>query len=172
MISESASKIFSFTGHRPPKLGGYDDAVNLCSATKILLRQLLLAEKPERCNVGMALGFDQWVAAVCIELDIPFKAYIPFRGYQSRWPVTSQQKYDALLDHAAEIDHLHSTSGANMGITAMYMQERNIKMVDHSGRLIALWDGTSGGTKNCVTYGRRVKKYNDETDNLWPRLHR
>jgi uncharacterized phage-like protein YoqJ len=38
------------------------------------------------------------------------------------------------------------------------MQDRNIWMVDHCDALIAVWDGTSGGTANCVRYAQKVGK--------------
>ena len=27
-------------------------------------------------------------------------------------------------------------------------------MVDHSDRVLAVWDGSSGGTKNCIDYAK------------------
>jgi len=38
------------------------------------------------------------------------------------------------------------------------MNERNIWMVDNCDFLISVWDGTSGGTKNCVDYAISKKK--------------
>jgi hypothetical protein len=37
-------------------------------------------------------------------------------------------------------------------------------MVDHGTRVAALWDGSSGGTGNCIRYARRVGR---PFDNLW-----
>lgn len=31
-------------------------------------------------------------------------------------------------------------------------------MVEYSDAVLALWDGTTGGTGNCVEYARRVNK--------------
>jgi uncharacterized phage-like protein YoqJ len=38
------------------------------------------------------------------------------------------------------------------------MQDRNKWMVDHCDALVAIWNGTSGGTANCVKYALSVNK--------------
>jgi uncharacterized phage-like protein YoqJ len=38
------------------------------------------------------------------------------------------------------------------------MQLRNIWMVDHADEVWAFWDGSKGGTANCVKYAERVNK--------------
>ena len=35
------------------------------------------------------------------------------------------------------------------------MQRRNEYMVDKADTLIAVWNGTSGGTANCVKYAKK-----------------
>jgi uncharacterized phage-like protein YoqJ len=36
------------------------------------------------------------------------------------------------------------------------MQVRNEWMVDHCNDLLAVWDGSDGGTGNCVRYAQRI----------------
>jgi nucleoside 2-deoxyribosyltransferase len=50
------------------------------------------------------------------------------------------------------------SDGTYPELGAKCMQDRNIWMVDHCDALIAVWDGTSGGTANCVGYAKRVGK--------------
>jgi len=38
------------------------------------------------------------------------------------------------------------------------MQKRNEYMVDNSNIVIAVWDGTKGGTYNCVKYAEKLGK--------------
>ncbi len=38
------------------------------------------------------------------------------------------------------------------------MQKRNEWMVDNCDMLVAVWDGTDGGTYNCIDYAKRMKK--------------
>ena len=44
------------------------------------------------------------------------------------------------------------------------MQLRNEAMVNDCDLLLALWNGTSGGTANCIRYANSVKR---EIRNLW-----
>jgi uncharacterized phage-like protein YoqJ len=61
------------------------------------------------------------------------------------WPQKSQTKYRGLLDMA------HRTIVVcKGGYSPDKMQVRNVYMSKTCDRLLALWDGTSGGTANCV----------------------
>jgi uncharacterized phage-like protein YoqJ len=99
----------------------------------------------------MALGIDQDFARVCIEMRIPFIAAIPFVGQESNWPFESQQRYQEILSYAYCV---YVVSGG--GYAAWKMQTRNEWMVDNCDILIAVWDGSSGGTRNCINYANKV----------------
>lgn len=83
--------IVGCTGHRPQTLGGFKipniTYTYVCEQTKIQLKNL----KPEKCISGMALGFDQWFAKICIELNIPFIAAVPFLSQEKIWPKKSRK---------------------------------------------------------------------------------
>lgn len=145
--------IVSFTGHRPAKLGGYSLPNPIHKYITGELRRVLTELKPERAISGMALGVDQWAAEICIELAIPFIAAIPFKGQENYWPAESRERYYKLLA-AAE-----ATEVVNRGGYASWkMQTRNVWMVDHSDLVIAVFDGTPGGTKNCYDYADGIGK--------------
>lgn len=72
----------------------------------------------------------------------------------------SQAAFGFLMQRAAQV--VIVSSG---GYGVEKMQVRNEWMVDHCDLLVALWDGSSGGTGNCVRYARRVGR---PTVNLWP----
>ena len=40
----------------------------------------------------------------------------------------------------------------------MKMQTRNEWMVNHCDKLIAVWNGSDGGTGNCVNYAKSINK--------------
>lgn len=143
--------IISVTGHRPDKLGGYSDKV--FSKLVSLAEQVLDKYNPEKVLTGMALGWDQAVAQACINKNIDFIACVPFLGQEGNWPEESQIKYKQLLSRASEIIYV-----SDPGFSAEKMQIRNEYMVDHSDLLIALWNGSKGGTKNCIDYAKRVGK--------------
>ena len=145
--------IVAFTGHRPDKLGGYklpnDTYIKVCRDIDWLLKEL----NPEKVISGMALGVDQWAANIAYKLGIPFVAAIPFEGQELAWPEASQKTYRLLRKLASE--EVIVSPG---GYSADKMQVRNIWMVDNCDSLIAVWDGSKGGTGNCVEYARSVDR--------------
>lgn len=133
--------ILGTTGHRLDKLAGKIEAVHLVAATR--LHEL----KPRKVYTGMAIGWDQIVAAKCIGLGIPFGAIIPFDGQELTWPAHAQAEYRRLLSYATDVIYV-----SRGGYSFRKMHERNRWIVDHSSKLLACWDGTAGGTANTVLY--------------------
>jgi uncharacterized phage-like protein YoqJ len=156
------ANVIAFTGHRPDKLGGYKlpnpTYLHVCQQIDKALTEL----KPEKVISGMALGVDQWAANIAYKLKIPFLAAVPFEGQEKAWPKNSQIAYALLMRMAAE-KHIVCEGG----YAAYKMQVRNEWMVDHCDLLIAVWDGTDGGTGNCVKY---AKSKNKEIFYINPRL--
>ena len=103
---------------------------------------------------GMALGIDTLFAKVAIEFKIPFIAAIPCAGQASMWLAKSKQTYFDIVEHELCTKEWISTEPYKPDL----MQKRNIWMVDNCDLLIAVWDGTSGGTANCVKYAQSKNK--------------
>jgi uncharacterized phage-like protein YoqJ len=145
------------SGHRPDKLGGY--------TLHIQTRLIQLAEAglrhydAEGVISGMAIGWDQALANAALNLGIKLYAFIPFIGQESRWNAPSQKIYNEILDLAHYVEVC-----SEGGYHPEKMQIRNQKMVEAGDFGLVLWDGTSGGTGNCLTYAREVKK---PYKNLW-----
>jgi len=151
-----------FTGHRPPKLGGYNIANNpKRAAVFVALRKAVgqAIEDGYRTFIsGMALGTDQDAFEVVLEykaaepsLGIRLIAAIPFLGQEDPWPPHSQQHYRLLLTHADD-KVLISPPPADNWEANRFLDVRNHWMVDQSSRIIAVFDGTKGGTFNCLKY--------------------
>lgn len=149
--------IVAGTGHRPNKLGGY--GVEATGKLVALAREWLRVNRPDRVISGMALGWDQALAWAAVDEKIPFTAAVPFHGQESAWPSLSQQWYQDLLALADEV--VYVTDG---GYAAWKMQVRNKWMVDNCDLVLALWDGSEGGTGNCIKYANSVDK---PIKNLW-----
>lgn len=152
--------LIAATGHRPNKLGGYGakvyrDLVHLAEA-------YITLAKPSGIISGMALGWDQAWADAGINKGVPVHAAVPFVGQESRWPKESQDNFNRILKQCASV-----TIVCEGAYSAQKMQTRNEWMVDKADRVCALWDGTSGGTGNCVRY---VKSIDKPLDNLWEAL--
>lgn len=147
----------AFTGHRPQKLGGFDVETNQFSYIIGRIHQEVQKLEKEDSNIviisGMALGIDQWAARYAAVRGIPFLAYVPFNGQEGRWPSDSRKEYFELLRNAKEVKII--TQGA---YAAWKMQRRNEAMVNDCDVLIAVWDGSTGGTGNCVDYAKSVGK--------------
>ena len=155
---------YGFTGHRPPKLGGYGKEAqqNLYNfAYQILYKHFDVCL--DKAIIGMAQGWDLTIAQACFLLNIPYIAVVPFPGQELVWPDEKVRSlYRSILDTAQQVVYVSQSTGGNV---ARALQLRNQWIVDHSEKLIALWDGIeSGGTWNCVKYSRRR---NVEVINVW-----
>lgn len=150
--------IFAGTGHRPDKLGGYGEAV--AERCVNLAQNFLREQTPHVVISGMAIGWDQALALAAIKLDIELWAYVPFPGQEKRWPARAQELYRILLGQA------HSVVNVSSAYHPGAFQLRNEAMVDHADLIVALWNGSSGGTKNCVDYAETKQK---PIVNLWSR---
>lgn len=143
--------IVAATGHRPDKIGGY----NYYNPQRIWIREqmkkALVDLQADKTITGMALGIDQDFAQVSFELAIPFIAALPFIGQESQWPKSSQDYYWWLLERADEV--VVVSPG---GYAPYKMQIRNKWMVDHCNWLVSVWDGSPGGTGNCMIYAKDV----------------
>lgn len=143
--------VISGTGHRPDKLGGYGKTAFDKLVT--IAKNFLIEENPDIVISGMALGWDQALAIAAIQLNIPFIAAVPFKGQESMWPRESQEFYRYILNRAHKVE-VTSTGG----YSPEKMQIRNKWMVDNSTKIAAMFNGSRGGTYNCIKYAEQVGK--------------
>jgi uncharacterized phage-like protein YoqJ len=147
--------IIAGTGHRPQEIGGFklpNPTYNkICQETERLLVEL----KPDKVLSGMALGFDQYLAAIAYKRKIPFVAVLPFEGQETAWPQESQKTYRLLRKVA--IEEVIVSPG---GYTPAKMQIRNQYLCDHSDILLACFipTKTKGGTFNCIQYAKSIDR--------------
>src|SRR3546814_15540871 len=92
----------------------------------------------------MALGWDTAWALAALDLGVPLTAAVPFCGQEKSWPAESQRRFHSILERAAAVEIV-----CPGGFAAHKMQTRNEWMVDHADGVVALWDGSTGGTANC-----------------------
>lgn len=145
--------IVSFTGHRSQKIGGYKIPNKVFNYITQELKRTLIELKPKKAVSGMALGWDQYAAQTCIDLNIPFIAAVPFIGQEKIWPQSSKDTYNQLLSKAIE-----TVIVSEGGYSPVKMQIRNEWMVDRCQILIACFDGSKGGTYNCIEYAKSIGK--------------
>lgn len=142
--------VVAVTGHRPQRLSGYskDAYRRLVSAAETWLK----LHGPKRVITGGALGWDMAVAAACVKLRIPYVVAVPFRGQEKRWSRDLQRRYELMLKHAAKVVVLAEVYSRQV------MQARNEWMVDRCNTVLAVFDGSPGGTQNCLLYAAATGK--------------
>ena len=157
----------SLTGHRPPRLAGYNLHQDYYRRLHVRLRDILVGYLQEvdhlECHSGMALGADTIWAQVIqdVKEDYPgritFVADIPDNAQASRWPRSAQETWKELVKKADRIQtydqdpHLPYPAKLN---------KRNIGMIQACDKLIAIYDGqANGGTANAVRDAKKADKF-------------
>ena len=146
-----------FTGHRPQKLTGFkaSDNKELLLALKDIIVDHIENKGVTTFISGMALGIDIWSARIVIALR---ESKYPHIKLVSAIPCANQY---SIVENA---DVVHYVS--DEPYTAWCLQKRNEWMVDNSSHIISVWDGTAGGTSNCIKYAH---KHNKKVLNLNPK---
>ena len=137
-----------FTGHRPEKIDMPERKV-----VAALEKQILAAIDDGFTTFisGMARGSDIWAAEIVLRLrkknpSLHLIAASPFEGFEKSWESSWQKRYNKIMEDADLVrficDHYSSSC----------FQIRNVWMVDRSARVIAVYNGESGGTRNTIKY--------------------
>lgn len=151
--------IYTATGHRPNKLGGWKPETDV-ELVKLAAWWLLPKKKEIHMVIsGMALGWDLAIAEAAISLGIDVFAAIPCYGQDVMWARSQRDRYAAIRSACVGERIVHEGS-----YTDSCMQERNVWMVNACDEIVALYDGTAGGTANCIGYADKKWK---PINNLW-----
>jgi len=102
---------------------------------------------------GGAYGLDSHAARFALDNKIPLWLVLPFpaKVLCAKWP--SGDARDLLFRSVKDCVRL---SVVSPGFSMASYQSRNEFMVDASDMLVAFFDGSPGGTANCVRYARSV----------------
>ena len=140
-----------FTGHRPEKIALPEHKVvaalekEICAAIDAGFTTFIS---------GMARGSDIWAAEIVLRLRrknpaLHLIAASPYDGFEKSWSLDWQKRYAAIMAEADLIrficDHYSKSC----------FQIRNVWMVDHSARVIAVYNGEAGGTRNTIKYSEK-----------------
>lgn len=173
-------KTICFTGHRPNKLGGYDwnTPKNKVIIEKLRSEIISLINSTREYDFkficGGALGIDQMAFDILEKLKygtlhlnnlkMTLELAIPFSKQPIKWNYHDAKKYEiqkSQADIVTYVDRLEDYKIKGYDEDIYYpakMQKRNQYMVDNSDVIIAVWDGTKGGTANCVSYAKKLGK--------------
>ena len=140
-----------FSGHRPEKLYATEAEI------KVWLEEQVRNAVHDGFTTfisGMAKGVDLWAGEVVLKLKaegLPIRLVCasPFPGFETGWAKEWQTMYHDLLATADVVVYISPSYSRSC------FQKRNRWMVDRSSRLIAVYNGISGGTRNTIDYARK-----------------
>jgi uncharacterized phage-like protein YoqJ len=171
--------IVSFTGHRPhwnpdlDKLGtGYSISNDRVQAYSRLIREALLPLIQEGAHTfisGGAIGIDQIAFWTVEQLKQEFPHIqnilaIPFKKQYTAWKGDEIITwYHKMVQRANRVIYVDQEEGYLSPIpigdySAQKMQTRNEYMVNNSQIVVCVWNGSGGGTGNCVKYAQEQGK--------------
>ena len=154
-------KICCFTGHRNQKLPWLADKNNPYSvALRSAIRDKILKKIDEGFTYfisGMALGVDMICADLVLELrhnhpEIKLECALPCEEQTKFWP---EEQIDFYMNIIEKCDYINVIS---YRYNRACIHQRNQYMVQKSDCLIAIWNGTDGGTKNTIMLASKHQK--------------
>jgi uncharacterized phage-like protein YoqJ len=155
----------AFTGHRPEKIGGYDENHPMRIAVKNAIADALKravakygATREIIVVTGGALGVDTDAAREAYKLGLKYVVARPCSDHGQYFKgQDSQARYKKMLALAHEVvlvnDKPYDLAGKGECLHA-----RNRWMVDNCDAVVAIWDGSPSGTSNCVNYAKQVNR--------------
>lgn len=146
-----------FTGHRPNKLGGYDENNPVAREAKTGLSSMIEVAKESGYRFfisGMALGIDIWAAEMVLsDSDLTLIAAVPCPEQSRLWRAKDKERHAKILALA------HGTVTVDTVYSPKAMHLRNHWMVDRSSLVLAVFDGSKdGGTAACLRYALKKNK--------------
>lgn len=150
-----------FTGHRPDKLPwGLNERDPRCAALKKSLDRELeeLYHRGFRHFIsGMAMGCDLYFAEAALTLrerglPVTVEGAVPCPAQASRWPADLRRRWRGILDRC-DLETVVQQS-----YDRWCMLRRDRYMVDRSAAVLAVFDGTPGGTQYTLNYAMDQKR--------------
>ena len=137
-----------FTGHRPEKLQKTE------AELRIVLESEIRKAIHDGINVfitGMARGVDIIAAEIVLQLRteghlVKLICAIPYPGFEQFWSITWQTRYRAIMSAADLVKYICPKYYRGC------FQIRNEWLVNHSSRVIAVFNGIPSGKKNTIDY--------------------
>ena len=149
----------SFTGHRPEKIiNPFVENSEEVNMIKLELHNAIVRAIDDGHTTflcGMAMGVDIWAGEIVLGLKRQFKdlklvAVVPFPQQANSWPQEWRIRFRDLLEKADEVVMVCEEYDRDCFF------QRNRYLVDHSSRLIAVYNQERvGGTAYTVRYARQ-----------------
>ena len=139
-----------FTGHRPEKCSRDAEEIRTELGQEI---NLAIESGFTTFITGMARGTDLWAGQIVMERkaqnpNLHLICAIPYPGFEKKWSEQWRSLYQQVLDASDYTKYFFKK------FSYASFQVRNEWMVDHAARVIAVYNGTGGGTRNTIEYAR------------------
>ena len=140
-----------FTGHRPEKLKRIEEEVKKGLESVILKA---VQDGYTTFITGMASGVDLWAGQIVLRLrqenpELRLIAALPYPDCDSRWSASWRKQYAEVLEAANLVKSISPQ------YSMASFQKRDQWMVDRVTRVVAVYDGVPGGTKNTIEYAMK-----------------
>ena len=140
-----------FTGHRPEKLRKSERDIR--SELEKQIKQAV-ADGFTTFITGMARGTDIIAGEIVLQLrteKFPVRLICasPYPGFEEGWSNAWQKRYRNIIETADLVRYISASYSRSC------FQNRNEWMVNHSSRVIAVFNGQPSGTKNTIDYAHR-----------------
>lgn len=148
---ELRSRRCCFTGHRPEKLKRPEEEIKKGVEEAILKA---IHDGYTTFITGMARGVDIWAGQIVLRLrqsnpNLRLIAALPYPDCDTRWSASWRRQYAEVLEAADLVKCINPMYSMDS------FQKRDEWLVDQSSRVIAVYDGVSGGTKNTIEYAKK-----------------
>ena len=145
------NKTCCFTGHRLQKLGLTSDYV------KMILEKAIddfIDKGYTRFISGMSNGVDLWAAEIIMEKkrkndNLSLICALPYDGFAPSGDTQIKTSFKEIISSADQVEIV------NLRYHRGCFQQRNEWMVDNSNAVMAVFNGSGGGTKNTIEYANR-----------------
>lgn len=140
-----------FTGHRPEKLLRSEEIIRVELEEEI---RKAIGEGFTTFISGMARGIDIDAGEIVLHLrskGFPIRLICasPYPGFETGWSTSWQHRYSSIMN-VADLTRF---------VCPAYSRDcfmiRNEWMVNHSARVIAVFNGHPGGSKNTIDYAHK-----------------
>lgn len=143
-----------FTGHRPDKCKGTEEEIRARLADEI---QKAIGEGYDTFISGMASGVDTWAAEEVLKIksendEIKLIAAIPFPGVEKNRTAELQDRFEAIVEKADDVQFICQK------YQRLAFRARDAWMVDHASRVIAVFNGSQGGTEWTIHYAKKKNR--------------
>ncbi len=150
----------AFTGHRPKSFPWkYNETAPGCILLKEVLTEQITALADRGVTdwySGMALGTDLYCAQIVLDLQkenpaLRLHCVLPCEGQADGWSESARERYYSISKQADAVEYVSRAYHAGC------MIDRNHRLVDSAGLLLAVYNGTRrSGTGATINYARKL----------------